>query len=115
VALPILLYASEIWTLRKNDKNRLLSIEMRFFRKTAGYTLFGQKSNEKNLKVLKVDPVDEKLKRHKSSWLQHVIRMNNNKMLKIMLNYRPNGRRRFGSALIRLLGEAETALLRPNS
>jgi hypothetical protein len=88
---------------------------MKIFRKTAGYTLFDHKRKEEILEELKVDPVDEKQRRHKSSWLQHVTRMNNNRILKIMLNYRPSGRRRFGSALIRLLGEAETALLRPNS
>ena len=32
-----------------------------------------------------------------------------------MLNYRPNGRRRLGKPLKRLLDEAETGLLRPHS
>jgi hypothetical protein len=36
---------------------------------------------------------DEKLRRYKSNWLRHATRMNNNRMPKIMLNYRPNGRR----------------------
>jgi len=49
--------------------------------------------NEKILEQLRVEPVDEKLRRYKSNWLQHVTRMNN-RMPKIMLNYRPNGRRR---------------------
>jgi hypothetical protein len=43
LALPILLYGSEIWTLRKMDKKRLTSIEIKLFRRTAGYTLFGHK------------------------------------------------------------------------
>jgi hypothetical protein len=42
--------------------------------------------------------------------------MNNNKrMLKIMVNCRPNGRRRIGRLLKRLLDEAETGLSRPTS
>jgi hypothetical protein len=38
-----------------------------------------------------------------------------NRMIKIMLNYRPNGRRRLGRPLKRLLDEAETSLSRPYS
>jgi hypothetical protein len=63
---------------------------------------------------LKLEPAAEKLRRYKSNWLQHVTRMNYNRMPKIMLNYRPNGRRRFGRPLKRL-DEDETGLLRRNS
>ena len=50
-----------------------------FQKKTAGYTLFDHKRNEEILEDLKVELVDEKLRRCKSNWLQHVTRMNNNK------------------------------------
>jgi len=36
-------------------------------------------------------------------------------MPKVTLNYRPNGRRRLGRPLKRLLDEADTSLSRPNS
>jgi hypothetical protein len=45
---------------------------------------------KKFLEELKVEPVDEKLRRYKSNWL-HVTRMNSDMMPKIMLNYIPNG------------------------
>jgi hypothetical protein len=61
---------------------------MKFFRRTQGYTLFDHKRKEGILEELKVEPVDETLRRYKSNWLQHVTRMNNNRMPKIMLNYR---------------------------
>ena len=67
------------------------------------------------MEKLKVEAADEKLRRYKSNWLRQLTRMNNNRMTKIMLNYRPNGRRRLGRTLKRLLDEAETGLLRPNS
>ena len=54
-----------------------------------------------------------KLRRYKSNWLQHVARMNNNRMPKIT-NYRPNGQRQLGRRLKRLLDEAKTGLLWPN-
>jgi hypothetical protein len=60
------------------------------------------------------EPVDEKLRGYKSSWLRHVKRMDSNWMPNVMLSYGPNGGRRLGRPLKRLLDEAETGLLRPN-
>jgi len=88
---------------------------MKFFKRTAGYTMFDHKRNEYILEELKVEPVDERLRRHKSNSLQHVTRMKNKGMPKIMLNYRPNGRRRCGRSPKRLLDEDETGLSRPDS
>ena len=53
-------------------------------------------------------------KDNKSNWLRHVIRTNS-RMKKVMLNYRPNVRRRLGRSLKILLEEVETVLSRPNS
>jgi hypothetical protein len=36
---------------------------MKFFRRTAGYTLFNHKRNKEILEELKLEPVDEKLRR----------------------------------------------------
>ena len=57
----------------------------------------------------------EKLRRYKSNWLRQVTAMNSNRMAKIMLNYRPNGRRRLGRLLKGLLDWAGTDLSRHNS
>jgi len=75
---------------------------------------FDHKRNEGILEELKLEPVDEKLSRYKPNWLQCVARMDNNMIPKIIMHYRPNGRRRFGRPLHRLLDEAETSLSRPN-
>ena len=52
--------------------------------------------------------------RHKSNWLWHVKRMHDNRMLKIMLRYGPNGQRWVGRPLKRLL-DSKTGLLRPDT
>jgi hypothetical protein len=103
--------------LKKKDKNQLTSIKIKFFRRTAGYTLLDLKRNEEILEELKVEPVDEKRRKYKSNCLRRVTRMENNIMPKIMLKYlyRRNGRRRLGRPFKRLLDEAETCLSRPNS
>ena len=64
---------------------------------------------------LKVETADEKLRREKSNWPRRVTRINNNRMPKIMLIYRSNGRRRLGEPLKRLLDEEERGLSRPDS
>jgi hypothetical protein len=46
---------------------------------------------KKFLEELKAESVDEKVRRYKSNWLQHVTIMNNSRIPQIMLNYRSNG------------------------
>jgi len=65
LTLPIPLYGSEIWTHRKKDKKRLTPVEMKCFRRIAGYTLFDHKRNEEILEELKIESVDEKVRRCK--------------------------------------------------
>jgi hypothetical protein len=86
---------------------------MKFFRRTAGTQFVYHKSNEELLEELKEEPDDQRLSRYKTNWLYHVTRIKN-KMPKIMLDYRPIGRRRLGRPLKRLLDKAKTGLLKPN-
>ena len=68
---------------------------MEFFKRKSGYPIFDRKMNEGVLEELKVEPAGEKLRRYKSNWLRHAVRMNSKRMPRIMLKYgRPNGRRR---------------------
>jgi hypothetical protein len=43
----------------------LTSIEIKLFRRTAGYALFDHERKEEILEELKVEPVDEKQRRYK--------------------------------------------------
>jgi hypothetical protein len=45
LARPVLSYGSKTWTIRRTDEIRLISAEMRFMRRTAGYTLWDHKRN----------------------------------------------------------------------
>jgi len=67
LAVLILSYGSKMQTLRINYKKLLTSIMIKFFRKTARYTLFGHKRNEEILEEMKVEPVHKKLRRYKSN------------------------------------------------
>jgi hypothetical protein len=89
LALPIRLYGSEIWTLKKEkDKKRLTSIEMKF-QKNSRVRPFEPQKYKEILEQLKVEPADKKLRRCKSNWLLHVTRMNSDRKPRIMLNCRP--------------------------
>ena len=39
LAIPVLTFGCEVWSLRKTDKQRITAAEMRFLRRTAGVTL----------------------------------------------------------------------------
>jgi hypothetical protein len=92
----------------------MASIETKFFRRTAGYPLFDHKNYEEILEDLKVEPDDMKSRRYKSNWLIHATRMNKNRVPKIILNCRTNGRIGLGRHFKRLLDEAEAGLSRPD-
>jgi hypothetical protein len=98
LCLLILLYGSDIWVFKKKDKERLTSTGMKFFRRTAGYTLFDYKRNEKCLEELEVERDDERLRRFKAKWLRYtsITRMTNK-----ILNYRQNGGRRLARLDVR--------------
>ena len=94
---------------------RMNQLRWNLFRRTVGTPFFDHKRNEYILEEMKVEPVDQELRRYKSNLLRHVTGMNSSRMAKTMLNYRTNGRRRLGTPLKRLLDATETGLSRPNS
>jgi hypothetical protein len=75
LALATLLYGSEIWTLKQCDKNRLRTAEMKYLRRTAGYTLLDFKRNEEILEELHVTSLEEKLCTYRHKWFWHVYQM----------------------------------------
>ena len=80
--------------LEKRVKMTNINQDYIFQKIGGGGTLFDHKRNVEILEELKVEPVDKKLRKYKSNWLHNLTRMKNNGMQKIVLNYRPNGRRR---------------------
>jgi hypothetical protein len=57
LARPVLSYGSEAWTIRRTDEKILISAEMRFVRRTAGYTHWDHKRNEDNLTELQISQI----------------------------------------------------------
>jgi len=74
LALPVLLYGSETGAVKASDARRITAAEMKYMRRTAGYTWTDCKTNAQIAKELKITPILDKLLEYKRSWIQHVNR-----------------------------------------
>jgi hypothetical protein len=68
LARPTLVSGSEAWTVKKQDEKRLEAAEMRFMRRTAGYTILDKKRNEHILEELQVEPITTYLQQYRAQW-----------------------------------------------
>ena len=103
IALPVLLHGSETWTIKAKDGRRITAVEMKYMRRTAGYTWTDYKTNTQITKELKITPILDKLLEYKRNWIQHVNRMPRNRLPRVMKHYSQTGRRNHGRPLERLL------------
>jgi hypothetical protein len=101
LARPILSYGSEAWTLRRTDERRLISTEMRFLRRAAGYTRWDHKINEDILTELKMSQITEFMYQYRNNWKARVNRMSSDRIPKMILKYQPKGKRNLGRPLKR--------------
>ena len=96
LALPVLLYGSETWTIRASDARRITAAEMKYMRRTARHTWTDYKTSAQIAKELKITSILDKLMEYKRSWIQHVNRMPRNRLTRVMIYYSPTGRRNHG-------------------
>jgi len=101
--LFVALYGSETWTVKASDARRITAAEMKYMRRTAGYTSADYKTNAQISKELKITPILDKLLEYKRSWIQHVNRMPRNRLPRVMKYYSPVGRRNHGRPSKRVL------------
>jgi len=98
-----LLYGSETWTIKARDARRKTAAEMKYMRRTAGYTWADYTTNSHIAKEVEITPVLDKLLEYKRNWIQHVKRMPRDRLPRIMKHFSPTGRRNRGRPLKRLL------------
>jgi hypothetical protein len=80
LALPVLLYGCETWTIKARDASRITAAEMKYMRRTAEYIWTDYKINIQIAKELKITPILDKLLEYKRNWIQHVNRMPRNRL-----------------------------------
>jgi len=97
------LYGSETWTVKESDARRITAEEMKYIRRTAGYTWADCKTNAQIAKELKITQVLGKVLEYKRNWIQHVNRMHRYRLPRVMKHNPPIGRTNHGRTLKRLL------------
>jgi hypothetical protein len=75
LALSVLSYGGETWTIKARDAIRITAAEMKYMRRIAGYIWTDYKTNTQIAKELKITPILEKLLEYKRNWIQRVNRM----------------------------------------
>ena len=93
VARPAVLYGSETWVTTKRDVIRLEAAEMRFLRSVKGYTGLDKIRSEVIRKELETSGIQDVKSKYKQKWINHLERMDNTRLPKHALNYKPRGRR----------------------
>jgi len=57
LAIPVLLYGSETWTVKAREARRITAAGMEYMRRTAGYIWTDYKTNTQIAKQLKITPI----------------------------------------------------------
>jgi len=83
LALPTLLHGSETWTIKASDSRRITAAEMKYMRRTVGYTWTDYKTNVQIAKDLKIASILDKLLEYERNWI-HVNRMPRNRLPRVM-------------------------------
>jgi len=96
VARPSLLYDSELWVTTKRDMTHLEATEMCFLRSVKGYTRLDTIRSKVIRKELEISGIQDVRLKYKQNWINHLERMDDTRLLKHALNYKPQGRRDCG-------------------
>jgi len=72
---------------------RLDAAEMRFVRSVNGYTRLDKIRSEIIRKELEIPGIQDVRIKYKQNWINHLEKMDNNRLPKHALNYKPRGRR----------------------
>jgi hypothetical protein len=96
-AKAALKFESEVWALKKREEQLLKAAQMKFLRHLLGITKLDKGKNQciRRGKTGAQNIVKE-IKQYQEKWLQHVQRMDTNRIPKQALQYKPTGRRHIG-------------------
>ena len=93
---PALLYGSETWTIRAQDRKRIETAQMRFLRSVEKVTLRDKKKSSEIRDKLKVKNITNEIKDYQKNWQCHVERMAPDRLPRQAYFYQPFGKRDLG-------------------
>jgi len=95
-AKAALKFGSEAWVLKKREEQRLEAAQMKFLRHLLGITKLDKGMNQCIKEKAGAQNIVKEAKQYQKKWLQHVQRMDTNRVPKQALQYGPKGRRNIG-------------------
>jgi hypothetical protein len=91
----VLIYGAEIWSLREDDRRRINASEMDALKRSTRISKLDRKTNEYiRRKMDAQDIILDDITRKQLIWYGHVERMDSERLPKIMINWKPEGRRK---------------------
>jgi hypothetical protein len=90
MAVPVLLYGSEMWILRKRDWNRIQAAEMKYLRTIKGCTRLDQIRNEDIRQGLGISPLSKNIIEYRNKWKAHLQRMEHTHIPLQAYKYQPS-------------------------
>ena len=88
-----LIFGIEAWVLRKREEQLLEAAQMKFLRHVLGITNLDKKKNQIIREKTGAQNIVKEIKQCQKKWLQHVQRMDTNRLPKQALQYKPKERR----------------------
>ena len=95
-AKAALKFGSGAQVLKKREEHRLEAVQMKFLRHLLGITKLDKEKNQCIREKTGAQNIVKEIKQYQKKWLQHVQRMDRNRIPKQALRYRPKGRRYIG-------------------
>jgi len=92
-AKAALQFGSEAWVLKKREEQRLEAAQMKFLRHLLGTTKLDKEKYQCIRQKTGALNIVNEIKQYQEKWLQHVQRVDTNRLPKQALQYKPKGRR----------------------
>ena len=109
------MYGSEAWSRTSKTESKLQAAEMKVLRLIRGVTMLDRMRNTKVREDLQVELLLDSIERSKLRWFGHVPRMEESRLPKRYLKWKPRGKRPFGRPRMRWLKSIEDAVERRGS
>jgi hypothetical protein len=84
MAVPMLTYARENWTINRSDKKKIESAEIKFLRSVARYNLLDQKHSTDIRSELNIFNLTNRIEKQKENCHEHILRMTTDRLSKVL-------------------------------
>lgn len=96
MAVPSLVFGSETWIDTSKTKSQIQSAEMKFLRRVKGCTRLDHIRNDDIRAELDIFSLNRRIEHNRRQWMEHIERMDDTRITKQVVQYRPQGRRSQG-------------------